>query len=586
MKISSITICIMMIVTASMLMAAPKTVTLTASKDCVVRADQPNTSFSNDPNLTAYKNTINDQAYFYCQFDLPFDCLAENIDASTFTFKFVLNNLKMTVTRAGYLFGILQAAETEAGDLNSYTFNTAPGINPSADPVYGTAPYISTEARVVGYGTPSSVEGGVWSYTPPAGSYQTYLKDYVLAQDDDGKLTFFFLPRFVSTDGIGDDWASIENTEYEGPQIEFTYEPIELAKEVIVDYSGQPAQEQDTVATTYTVALSDSPDADVTVSFEYDTDVISVSPASLTFTASDYDVPQIVTVTPIDDGIAKEMVYTATIDNIPTSSDEGYQFAPIESVDIFIQDNDYKVVVLDAIADNDVMSIAPDTAFASETELAPKKADSPVDYVYTYMQFEMPADFEYALGGTKFKLTRTYVSPTSSYLYLMGVRDTNRDTGEIIPEGDVDSYTWNTAPGLDIVPDPLNTNTLSGYDPDISTFIANAAGAPTATPGTEMYMLTSTVNEPMRTFINSNIGDDGKITLFIVARILQSDVDRFASIENELYNGPQIELVYGSTPYCGQPGQGMSVADIDEDCDVDIDDMEVMAAQWLNIVAD
>ncbi len=582
MKISSIIMCMLCIFAVSAAQAA-KTITLTATKDCVVRADQPDTSFPNDPNLTAYKNTINDQAYFYCQFNLPFDCLASNIDASTFTLKFTLNNLKMTVTRAAYLFGVLQAAETAAGDLDNYTFNNAAGLNPAVAPAYGTAPYLSTEARVVGYGTPTAVEGGVWSYKVPTGAYLTNLQ-YILGQDDDGKLTFFFIPRFVSTDGIGDDWASIENTELEGPQIEFTYQPIELPKELVIDYTQQNALEQDSVPAAYTVALKAAPSSDVTVSVEYDAELVTVSPTTLTFTPSNYDVPQTVTVTPIDDGIAREMVYATNINNIAESIDEGYQFAPIAVASIFIQDNDYKTALLTAIADTDVRSISPDSNYSTSAELAPMKAADPTDYSYTYMQFELPADFAYALGGTKFSLTRTYVSPTSNSLYLIGVRGRDLTTGQIIPEGDVNSYTWNNAPALDIVPNTGNVNSATGYSTDMAYFIANAPGAPTAAVGSQMYMTTATVAEPLRNFINANHGGDGKITLFIITRILQADVDRFASTENGTYTGPQIELVYGSTPYCGQPGQIVFGADFNEDCNVDGSDLTNVIAKWLNVV--
>ncbi len=578
MKASSIIICMLCMLVSGLAQAATKTVTLTAVKDCVVKKTAPDTAFPSDPNLTAYKANGSDQTFFLWEFTLPVDCLAQNIDPATFKFKTVLVKKQMTANRAAYINIIKDAADIATGDLNALTFNTAPGVLKNLDPPGTTNNIDAATAAYVGYGTPVAVDGAEWVYVP-TGAYLTSLATH-LAADTNQRLIFLFHPRYLDT--VGDLWASVENQQYHGPQIEFTYQPIQLPKELTVSYSGEVAKEEGNVPITYTVALKGMPSSDVTVNIEYNTQRVTVNPTSLTFTTANYDVPQTVTVTPIDDDIARDIISTTNVRNIPTSSDEGYQFAPIVSIAVAIEDNDYKTALLTAIADTDVKSVSPNSNFSSATELAPMKASDPTDYVYTYMQFELPSDFVYALGSTKFKLTRTYVSPTSNFLYLIGVRGKKLASGEIIPEGNVNTYTWNTAPALDIVPNTGNVNTATGFDTDMAVFIANAAGAPSATVGSQMYMTTGTSTEPLRNFINANHGGDGKITLFIVTRILQTDVDRFASIENGTYSGPQIELVYGNTPYCGQPGQAILAGDFNEDCSVDTTDLSGVIAKWLN----
>ena len=90
---------------------------------------------------------------------------------------------------------------------------------------------------------------------------------------------------------------------------------------------------------TYQVTLAGEPSADVTLTVaSSDTDKVTVSSSSLTFTTGNWDTAQTVTVTAEedDDGIAEE----ETITHTAASTDTGYDGISIASVEVSVADND------------------------------------------------------------------------------------------------------------------------------------------------------------------------------------------------------------------------------------------------------
>ena len=96
---------------------------------------------------------------------------------------------------------------------------------------------------------------------------------------------------------------------------------------------------------TYTVVLNRAPEGDVIVSLSVD-DQVTVEPTSLTFTASDWDVPQEVTVTAVDDDI-HELIHTGTITHTTSSSDPMWDGLSEEFV-VTVIDNDNTPPEVDA----------------------------------------------------------------------------------------------------------------------------------------------------------------------------------------------------------------------------------------------
>ncbi|MDH5545070.1 MAG: hypothetical protein OEZ43_05720 [Gammaproteobacteria bacterium] len=94
----------------------------------------------------------------------------------------------------------------------------------------------------------------------------------------------------------------------------------------------------------YTVVLTSQPSADVVINIT-STGQVTVSPASLTFTSTNWNTAQTVTVDAVDDS-AIEMVHSDTISHAISSADTAYAAASAASVAVIVNDNDTPAVLL------------------------------------------------------------------------------------------------------------------------------------------------------------------------------------------------------------------------------------------------
>lgn len=100
------------------------------------------------------------------------------------------------------------------------------------------------------------------------------------------------------------------------------------------------------------VVLHTQPANDVTISFSSsDTDEVTVSPASLTFTNGDWDTPQYVTLTSVDDGDA-DGDQSVTISTAATSADNNYNGIAVSDISVTNQDDDKYTVTIVATDEN------------------------------------------------------------------------------------------------------------------------------------------------------------------------------------------------------------------------------------------
>uniref|UniRef100_A0ACD5H4R3 Malectin n=1 Tax=Desertifilum tharense IPPAS B-1220 TaxID=1781255 RepID=A0ACD5H4R3_9CYAN len=90
---------------------------------------------------------------------------------------------------------------------------------------------------------------------------------------------------------------------------------------------------------TYSVVLNTQPTANAVVSLQYDNQQIQVNKSSLTFTPSNWNVPQIVTLAAIDDTLAEGTHFTSIAHTI-TSADQNYNGLSLANIPITILDND------------------------------------------------------------------------------------------------------------------------------------------------------------------------------------------------------------------------------------------------------
>jgi large repetitive protein len=103
-------------------------------------------------------------------------------------------------------------------------------------------------------------------------------------------------------------------------------------------------KEQGPTVDTYTVVLNTRPDADVTIAVTPDNQT-TVGPGTLTFTPADWNVPQTVTVTAVDDPFA-EGSHFSTITHYASSTDKDYSGIAIRNVTAHIADNDIAGVTI------------------------------------------------------------------------------------------------------------------------------------------------------------------------------------------------------------------------------------------------
>ena len=148
-------------------------------------------------------------------------------------------------------------------------------------------------------------------------------------------------PGFFGTDGFA--FAVNSGGTLTTGHVELTVQ--ELPNLVIEHTNGPTTVTEGGDSDTYTVVLNRAPGEAVTVSLTVD-DQVTVTPTSLTFAASDWDVPQVVTVTAVDDDI-HEQIHTGTITHTTSSLDPEWDGLSRDFV-VTIIDNDNTAPEVDA----------------------------------------------------------------------------------------------------------------------------------------------------------------------------------------------------------------------------------------------
>jgi uncharacterized protein (DUF1800 family) len=98
-------------------------------------------------------------------------------------------------------------------------------------------------------------------------------------------------------------------------------------------------KELGTTSDNYTISLSHAPSAPVTIAITPDAQV-TTDVASLTFDSTNWQTPQTVVVTAVDDTLVETGSHTGTVSHAVTSSDPWYNGASIASVYVQVWDND------------------------------------------------------------------------------------------------------------------------------------------------------------------------------------------------------------------------------------------------------
>ncbi len=90
----------------------------------------------------------------------------------------------------------------------------------------------------------------------------------------------------------------------------------------------------------YTLVLDSQPTANVVITPTADSQS-SVSPATLTFTSANWNTPQTIAITAVDDNFIEDSPHNSTITHTVTSGDANYNNYSISSISVSITDNDF-----------------------------------------------------------------------------------------------------------------------------------------------------------------------------------------------------------------------------------------------------
>ena len=157
----------------------------------------------------------------------------------------------------------------------------------------------------------------------------------------------------LTLDGAGDCVITVTasaTTNYNEATADFTI-TVSAAAGVTVDPTELTVLEDGGMAD-YTLVLDTAPTADVTIAVASDTvTAATVSSASLTFTPTDWNTAQTVTVTGVNDDVDNPSdARTASLSHTPTSADAGYGSVVIDPVTVTVEDDDTAGVTVDLMA--------------------------------------------------------------------------------------------------------------------------------------------------------------------------------------------------------------------------------------------
>ena len=212
---------------------------------------------------------------------------------------------------------------TEAG--GTATFTVVLNSQPTADVTLGLSSSDTSEGTV----SPISLTftSANWNVTQTVTI--TGVDDFV----DDGDIVFNIITAAaVSTDtnynGMNAADVSVTNTDNDTAGI-----TVNPTSGLVVTEAGGTA--------TFTVVLNSQPTADVTIGLSSsDTTEGTVAPTSLTFTAANWNTPQTVTVTGVDDTIADGSILFTILTAAATSADPMYNGMNPADVSVSCTDND------------------------------------------------------------------------------------------------------------------------------------------------------------------------------------------------------------------------------------------------------
>ena len=239
---------------------------------------------------------------------------------------------------AGITVSAVGGAATEAGGTATFTIVLA--TQPTADVTIGLASGDLTEGTVA----PASLTFTAANWSTPQTVTVTGVDDPV----DDGDITFTIITApAVSSDG---NYSGINAADVAVKNLD-----DDTAGIMVSAIDGDTTEAGGTAM--FTILLATQPTADVTIGLSSnDLTEGTVAPASLTFTAANWNTPQAVTVTGVDDLVDDGDVVFTVVTAAAVSADAKYNGLGSPDVSVTNRDNDGAGIAISAISGNTIES--------------------------------------------------------------------------------------------------------------------------------------------------------------------------------------------------------------------------------------
>ena len=248
---------------------------------------------------------------------------------------------------------------------------------------------------------------------------------------------------------------------------------FDIGANVLVIESGGSTNvaESGTTSDSFTFALGSAPSAPVTVDLSLLTGEVTLDTTQLTFTASNFDTPQTVTVTAIDDSVI-EGNHTDTISFALTSGDASYNGLTVSDVTVNITDDDTMTTTA-AVINEFVADLSGSEAGEAFIEIFVPGATAPVDLSgLTLLEIEGDGangviDSATTLGTTDangyFVVPEDVENGTVSFLLVSGFTGAAGDDLDTDDDGTLDVTPWaNIIDSVATLEDVVNDVTYGG----------------------------------------------------------------------------------------------------------------------------
>jgi len=231
----------------------------------------------------------------------------------------------------GITVGAISGHTTEAG--GTATFTIVLNSQPTASVNIGLTSSDTGEGTV----SPASVTFTTANWNTP----QTVTVTGVNDDEMDGDIPY----TIVTAAATGGDYAGIDAAD-----VSVTNDDDDTAGITVTPTAGLVTTEAGGTAT-FTIVLDSQPTADVSIGLSSsDTGEGTVSPASVTFTTANWNTPQTVTVTGVDDFVADGNVGYTIVTAAATSTDGKYSGMDASDVSLTNSDNEIAGITVSAIS--------------------------------------------------------------------------------------------------------------------------------------------------------------------------------------------------------------------------------------------